>query len=281
MDTGILELRRSRTCRMSLADVVGRLKGNPDVIGLVVMGSGGRGELKPESDYDILLFLGQGPMPYRFIFTFVDGRMTDVMLSGREMLEKLAAGGPFSPGSIERVLERHVRTGEVFLDRDGLLERVRSGREPAPDSAPPAEMELYRTWNYINYNLKQAERYARSKDKWRLLGLELRLQYSITAVIVGYLMFRGREWHGEKEGLKFLSKKAPAFYRLVRGYFRERDLRRRLGLFRRMAMKALEPVGGVWPDDVTVLSPVGESDREAIRRALDEWDALFPAIPAA
>ena len=277
MDRGILQHRASKTGNMTLGEVLRTLRKEQSVTGLVVMGSAGRGRLKPSSDYDLLVILDKGPRPCRILFTSIGGRMADVILSSRGMLGKIAEAGkkPFNAGSIERMLEKYIITGKVALDRGGLLGRIRKtrGRLPVPVSHP--DLDAYKTWNYINYNLKQAERYALMKDPVSREALNLRLHYSVTAVVSGYLLFRGHEWKGEKEAFNWLLRNAAPFYRLVQVFFREQNAAKKLGIFRLMAKEALEPVGGTWPDGVTVVAPVSERDQATIGRALDEWDALF------
>jgi len=277
MERGILQHRASKTAKMTLKTVLGQLRGDPVVTGLVVMGSAGRGRLKPASDYDLLVVLKKGPSPCRILFTSIGGRMADVILTSRGMLGKMAGAGkkPFNAGSIERMLEKFIITGKVALDRVGLLGRIRKMRTDMPEPVRHPDLDIYKTWNYINYNLKQAERYALMKDPVSREALNLRLHYSVTAVIVGYLLFRGHEWRGEKEAFKWLSRDAAPFYRLIQGFFREQNAAKKLGIFRLMAREALDPVGGTWPDGVTVVAPVSEHDQETIGKALDEWDALF------
>jgi predicted nucleotidyltransferase len=283
MDMDILTARKSLTKSMSLEEVRERLTRNPSVLGIMLMGSARQKKIKPWSDYDILVIVDKGPMPYRSLFTYIGGRMADVMLTGREMLDKLAAAadGPFVSGSVERVIELWIHGGHVLLDRTGLLAKIRERKGNRPACKPPPDLDTYRLWNMLNYSLRESERLAKAKDPIYQNALAMRLEFTIAPIIGGYLGFRGMEWRGEKEAFRYFKEKDPAFYRLLQRYFREGNVAKRLKLFRKMAEKVLEPVGGIWPDDVTAVTPVSEYDKATLQKAVADWESLFapPSSP--
>ena len=66
--------RLSITHNLTLAEIIERLRQQPEVTGLVTMGTTGSDHLRPESDYDLVVVLAEMPVALHVALTTVDGR---------------------------------------------------------------------------------------------------------------------------------------------------------------------------------------------------------------
>ena len=84
--------RPTRSTSMTLDDVTLRLSAYAAVEGVVLVGSGGRGEMTAGSDYDLLVVLSRNPLPLSLILTTIDHRVAEVVFRTTDEIERLAAG---------------------------------------------------------------------------------------------------------------------------------------------------------------------------------------------
>ena len=79
----------SITNDISLEQLINSLKKHKRIAGIVIAGSSGRNELKPESDYDIVLVLYEYPYPMHVILSTIEGRMSDIAFWSIEQVDKM------------------------------------------------------------------------------------------------------------------------------------------------------------------------------------------------
>jgi hypothetical protein len=262
---------------LPLAEVIARLARHDAVDGLLLIGSTGREQLNPASDYDLVLVLNRAPLPLRVALTYIDGRLADIIFVDAGELPALrdgpAAGGPVVWG--EAALGRWLRGGTIVYDRTGELAAAQAAALARPPEEP-AEGDLFSAWFSINYNLRQNLRMAASSDNTYLTALDLRLLYCLSDCWWHYFLLRGLPERGEKAQVRYLQAHDPEFLALFRQCLTEGDRDRRFALYQRLAGLTVAPAGGLWADDATSVLPEtgGAWQADAPARGLQFWEEL-------
>ena len=76
--------------------VTARLATHEAVEGVVWVGSTGTEQLTDASDYDILLFLNEMPVPLHVVFTTIDDVLTDVIFADVDALDRILSSQDLS-----------------------------------------------------------------------------------------------------------------------------------------------------------------------------------------
>jgi hypothetical protein len=108
------------------------------------------------------------------------------------------------------------------------------------------------------------------------MAVDIRLLYSLPEVFVGYSRARGLPWRGEKELIRHLQRHDPHSLDLFRQCIAETDRERKVALYEQAAALALEPVGGLWPQEATAVQFQGGAvwRSDTVENALAFWDSL-------
>ena len=263
---------------LPLAEVVARLARHDAVDGLLLIGSTGREQLNPASDYDLVLVLNHMPLPLRVALTYIDGRLADIIFVDAAELAAFTGGQP-PAGSVvwgEAALARWLRGGTIAYDNTGRLAAAQAAARARPPE-PTDEGGRFSAWFSINYNLRQNLRMAASGDETYLTALDIRLLYCLSDCWWHYFLLRGLPERGEKAQVRYLEAHDPPYLALFRRCLAEGDRDRRFALYRELAGLTVAPAGGLWADDATsVLPETGAAwTPDAPARALAFWEDLF------
>lgn len=259
----------ARTSAMTLDEVVARLSRSDAVDGVLIMGSGGSGTLRPESDYDLLVVLAESPAPLGLAVTTVDGRFSEFLFTDVATVERLLVAAPPLPDdSADAALVGWVQSGRIAFDRAGRLGRLRAHLRAGDWTAGTSEKAVYGAWFKVNYNVRQTLRIVASADPVYLTAADYRLLYGVAELIAAYFTVRRLPWLGEKAFVRYFQAHDPAYLDLFRRCVAEPDRARKAGLYARLAALTLAPLGGLWPDAATAVQfRAAEAEERAGERA--------------
>jgi predicted nucleotidyltransferase len=260
---------------VELDELVARLSRRDSVEGVVLVGSTGTKELRPNSDYDVLIILDEPAVPLLVGLTTIGGRLTDLLFATTSEVEDLLSGARPPAEAWEGRLARWVREGTIVFDRNGRLQALK--RKPS-DQSPlsPHDALSHGTWFSLNYNLAQNRRIAASADPVDRTALELRLLYSVFELVQGYFSFRRMDWSGEKVAVRYLAEHDPDYLAAVRACLDEVDLDRRMALYEALAERTLRPFGGLWNPGESIFQfrPGTRVSGELVRETEAFWNSL-------
>ena len=239
---------------LSLETVIRRLEANDQVEGVLVIGSLARGALTPASDYDIVIVLGDAPLPWFVGVTTIDGRLTDLVFVASATVE--AVRGLSEPVAANHHLApviRWLRTGDIVVDRDGRLKHLQRTLQEGAWVREIGEAARYGAWFGINYNLAVAKWMAQSDDEVYRRALLIRMAvYGHSDIWHGYFTIRGLAWDGDKAAVKYLLSEDPAYLEACEQFMRASTVEEKLDGYERVATLATAPLGGLWPPAMTV-----------------------------
>lgn len=263
---------------MTLEQVVARLAGHEAVQGILIIGSAVKSELNRASDYDVVLVLGEMPVPLHVALTSIDRRLADIIfVTAAQIDEVLGLQGPVDGDAWIGRIVRWLLAGEIAYDRSGDLRRaqdkVRSGGWLEGKSAESG----YGAWFKVNYNLAQTRRLFSSDDPVYLAAGELRISlYGPSDLLFGYWEMRGLRWEGDKEAVRYLETHDPDYLRLFLHFLEAPDPRRKLHLYETLAERTTAPLGGLWPEGTTALTLDAQpATPERIEAGLRFWEDLL------
>jgi predicted nucleotidyltransferase len=268
------------TIDLGLDEVIARLSRKRVVDGILVMGSGGTGDMHPASDYDLFVVLNDMSAPLYLVATEIDHRLAEIYFASTEKLEGfLYAEPPLHPVDIDAAVIRWLQTGRIDFDRSDLLSRVQDKfcqREWQDWFEPQTDLQLHQTWFSVNYNLAQTQRMLASPDPVYATAVDLRLLYTVKEVWQAYFSLRGLPSLGEKHDIRYLAAHDPEYLDLFRCCLAEPDRARKFELYRRLAELALAPMGGLWQDGTTAMQFSGDTEwqPDTVGNALAAWREL-------
>ena len=249
---------------LSFRQVTTMLSSSPLIEGVLLVGSAATNRLSPESDYDLVVILSPDAPHVQYGITYVDHRLTDLMFFSRnEVQEFLGLESPVSADARLGALVLWLEQGDIVIDRFGLLTRAQEKAREATWLLGPEDLEAYRAWNSINFNLRHNRRMLRSDDPIYHRALAVRMLYCVHDVLMGWFRVRGLPNRGEKHAIRHLEEHDPAFLRLFEATVGEPVTEQKVALYEKLAAMALAPFGGLWEGEVTVMNAADGADWEA------------------
>jgi hypothetical protein len=274
------------TNSMTLDQVANRLSERPEIDGIFYMGSTASGELKPNSDYDIVVVFQELLVPIHILTTWIHGHFAEIHCTTTESIERVIAQPlEWSSGSEEEAIIRWLRSGRIAFDRHGTLRHAQDIASQTP-KAVPSSTAIASGWWGISYNVSHLNRYLADADPMAETVVRIRLLYSVFQVVAGYFIVRGIAWSGEKSAVEHLTLHDPNYLQVLQQCLAEEELSQKAGLYRQLADLTLAPVGGLSREGNTAIwigngfgsgvgeSPTGSVD-ETVQAAARYWEQLF------
>jgi len=257
---------------MTLDDMTARLSTHTTVEGVVLVGSGGRGELTAGSDYDVLVVLSDNPVPISLILTTIDGRVAEVVFQTTDEIERLAVGiATIRDASADGGIAHRFADGRILFDRVGRLARARAAIRAAMPLMMATEAEQYAAWFNVNYDLRMLKYILRADDPVHRLAVDYRLLAMLSDLWPYYFTVRRLAWRGGKSAIRHFSDHDPNFLTLFRACVAETDRTRKVEMYEELARRAVMPVGELWAEDATA----ADGTPETVEKALDFWEELL------
>jgi len=258
--------------------LVERLKANPLVDGLMLMGSTGKPTQNPYSDRDLLVVLADRPLTITNGTVFCQGVLPDLVFTTRQ---EIVAQAQVDPGALSWSDPRSIYcnwmpSGTIVLDRSGCLATLRD--KVVEGAGPPSfgDGESNSRADKALYNLAQTERMLDSPDQVYQQAIDLRMLYQLANLMVDYFWVRGMPWKGEKDAVRHWQANDSDYLALFMDCCRETSRPERIRLYRRLVEATVEPVGLDWSDrPAFVLSPPADMTRANIDAARAFWQTLL------
>jgi hypothetical protein len=245
-----------QTIHWSLERLIAHLSQQPAITGLLAIGSLVHSEVSPHSDYDLVLVAETIPVPWCTGVTQIEGRLADLIFVSTSEVEKITAlNAPVPPSHPLAPVIRWLEQGKILFDRSGSMQKIqrklREGVVVQPDDAAAA----YNAWHAINFNLAHALRMSASDDPLYQAALSTRMAvYGHADLWFGYFTIRSIPWQGDKDAIKYLSSKDPQYLDVYQKFLHENDRLQKLEYYQQAAALAAEPLGGLWPAEITVMN---------------------------
>ncbi|MEZ4860628.1 MAG: DUF294 nucleotidyltransferase-like domain-containing protein [Caldilineaceae bacterium] len=272
------KISQSSTNQSTLDQVITTLAQQTIVDGLIVVGSAGRKEMTPASDYDLVLILGEMPVPLHTGVTYIDGRFTDLVFHTSEQIEQiLAATTPFDFWDWTGRLVGWLLEGQVCFDRYSRVGAAQAKARNGTWLASADNQAAYGAWQRINYNLAVVRRYLSSTDPNYLVAADMRMAiYGPQDLFWNYFAVRGLPPASEKQQIHYLQQHDPAFLARFNRFLAEPNRSEKFRLYEELAAEVLAPVGRLWQDGETVLNLTAEVVTPAMeQQALSLWESLI------
>jgi predicted nucleotidyltransferase len=268
---------KSTTIDMSLAEVVEHLRLHQAVAGVLAVGSTGRGELNPSSDYDIVVILAEMPVPLHVGVTNIAGRFADIIFHTTAQVDTfLEANQPFGFWHWTGRLIGWLQESKILFDRNGRVHQAQEKAQTGEWLAPSGMERGVKAWNGVNYNLLVLRRYLASDDPLYLATADLRMMiYGPADLFFNYFEARCLRWNGEKQAIHYLQQHDPGYLSLFNQFLIEGDRNVRFRLYEALAERTLAPIGPLWRTTDTVMMVDAEEVTSAMEKAaLDFWNDL-------
>lgn len=258
---------------LSLTAVIERCKNHPLVMGIVETGSGGRGQLKPESDYDLIIILETFPITLDVMLTTIDGRMSDIIFVRQSVIKAMLIMDGYDGNTQEGVLFDWVRDGAIHYDKTGHLTKIKSSHTTV---RPEKALEKYNVWFRVNFNLLHTRRLLQSRDTVYLMAFDLRMLYTLSEVWLWFLTVRDIAWRGDKESVRYMQTHYPDALMLHQQAIHTSNREQKFAYHEAFCSIALEPVGGIWQDhQITVFNKVNPEHPANMDDLLMFWRDLL------
>lgn len=228
-----------------LQEIIQKLKSKEEVDAVFLTGSYRSGR-KVHSDIDLIVIFKENSRRMQSVYTWIDNIFADIFFFDHDILSGIELAKELPSNNLETTLVSWLEKADVQFDKSGRLTDFVSKLAEFKKKivVPPGIKDL--TWRNINYNFVANKRYFDSNDPLYHEALEIRMLYSVQALIVGYLELRNIPWRGEKAAVTFLKEKDPVFYQLFIEYSKKVNLQERFGLYSLMMEKVFPVEYVIW-----------------------------------
>ncbi|MBN1581639.1 MAG: hypothetical protein JXA89_13120 [Anaerolineae bacterium] len=248
------------TMPQDLDPALAQLRANARVAGVFAIGSLAHQTLSPSSDYDLVLVVrDMAPLWYVGVTT-IGGRFADLIFVSADAIERIQRlAAPIPPTHELAAIVRWLEQGAILVDRDQILHRAQQHVQSQGLIDPISDQAVHGAWFAINFNLAVARRYVRSPDEWAQATADMRMAvYGHADLWFNYFTIRKLDWDGDKAAVAYLREHDPAYLALYQRFIDTTDRQAKLACYEQAAMRATEPLGGLWTDPVdqiNILSP--------------------------
>jgi len=249
-----------------------RLSTHAAVEGVVLVGSGGRGEVTAGSDYDVLVVLSDNPVPISLILTTIDGRIAEVVFRTTDEIERLTVGiATIRDASADGGIAHRFADGRILFDRVERLARAQTAIRAAMPLIMATEAEQYAAWFNVNYDLRMLKYILRADDPVHRLAVDYRLLAMLSDLWPCYFTVRRLAWRGEKSAIRHFTDYDPHYLTLFRACLAETNRTRKVEIYEELARRAVAPVGELWAENATA----ADGTPETVEKAFDFWEELL------
>jgi len=248
--------------------VLAHLSEQPEIDGIMQIGSLTNDAFSPTSDYDLVIVLHDLSTPWYVGVTTIDRRFTDLLFVDAAALERIAAlSTPIALHDPLAPIVRWLQHGQIIHDRSGRLATAREHVTSTDWVKPAPEENAYSSWFAINYNLAQARRMLASEDPLYRATVDVRMAiFGHMDVWTGYFTIRRLPYTGEKEAIRYLLAHDPDFLAHYGQFITEIETHAKFTHYERVAALAIAPYGELWSPDATAMN---------LSDSLDRWMDLF------
>lgn len=244
----------------TLKEVTAQLEANPVVDAAFLTGSFAQGTSSPSSDMDLVVILKENDKQIRSVYAWIDGVFADIFFFDRANIvhvknaEKIASASP----ELESSFIAWLAKSKILFDKTGEVTNLKA--DPSLiEKYGVLENEKTSIAQRINYNRVANKRYFLSNDPHYHEALALRLLYSVSELIVGYLTLRGISWEGEKFAIAYLKEESLDFYNSFQKFLNSKDLTGKYQAYETMCEKVFPPGSTWWTQENIIVVPKDDS----------------------
>jgi predicted nucleotidyltransferase len=266
------QARQSYSQTLSIEEVARRLACQPQVDGVVLMGSGARAALSPSSDIDLLVLLAPEAPQQFMLSTTIQERLAEVYFaSSAELVAFLARSQNAQATSYQTTLMGWIARGQILFDRAGRVGELRAKLAQSDWASVPADGELYDAWYATNYDLVQTQRLLGTQDPIVQMKADLRLLFMVDQLWSRYFLVRRLVGMSHKASIVWMADNDPEFFARMQALLLEPQRERKFEQYCLLAARALKPVGGLWPQEMTAVQLIDHADPGLAASQLDLW----------
>ncbi|MEK7207989.1 MAG: nucleotidyltransferase domain-containing protein [Patescibacteria group bacterium] len=218
-----------------LKKLIASLKEKDDVDAVFLTGSCDLPEASAASDIDIVIILKENRVRIKTAYQIIDGAFADIFFFDHQDLHKILAAQKIAGNTMDGILVSWLNKAKILFDKSGLTTKAEEHAWRVDLFIPQKEYE--RTAQEISYNYIQNRRYYESENETYREALGIRLLYSVTELITGFLTIKGEPWRGEKHAITFFKHTDSEFHGAFQDYQASTNLVERMRAYEKMVDK--------------------------------------------
>jgi hypothetical protein len=252
----------------SLEEVIDHLRHQQQIEAVLCIGSLANNSLTHASDYDLVIVKSGMPQAWYVGVTSIGGRFTDLLFVSPETVEAVATlHAPVSHLHELAPVLSWLKNGRILFDNSGRIAQAQAALQKLDLLLPPEPREAYGAWFGMNFNLAVAQRLSSTQDPLYQTTARIRMAvYGPPDLWFGYFTVRAIAWDGDKSAVRYLMAHDPVFLQTFEAFISAVEPAQKLSLYRQATRLAAAPLGGVWPESITVMNIAG---------TLLDWQMLF------
>lgn len=218
----------------TIEKMIGTLKSNPHVLGLIEYGS--PRDDYTIGDYDLFAILKNKDSKVESLHFYVGNTPVDINIKTISEIRELKFAKGFEAALLEgRII--HDPTGKVRLELQKLIQRHEKHK---PKGATEHAIAFAR----------HGHKHVFDKIKGRMeempLFCKLLLNINIYWLLETYFRVRNLQFKGEKHAIAYLEKNDPEIFRGITGFYSAKIPSKQIEISRNLTELVLKPVGGAW-----------------------------------
>jgi predicted nucleotidyltransferase len=245
---------------ITLKEITTQLEANPAVDAVFLTGSFAQGTSSPSSDMDLVVILKENNKQIRSVYTWIDGVFADIFFFDHANIERIKNANKIASSSpeLESSFVVWLSKSKIIFDKTGEITNLKTDTTLI-EKCGVLENEKNSIAQRINYNRVANKRYFLSDDPHYHEALALRLLYSVSELVVGYLTLRGISWEGEKHAINYLKEESLDFYNFFLSFLNSKDLTSRYQAYESMCEKVFPPGYKWWTQEDVIVVPKDDS----------------------
>ena len=251
--------------------LVGRLETKAEVDAVFLTGSFGASHASTASDIDIVIILKENRVQIKSVYQIIDGAFADIFFFDLADVRRILASEKIEGDSIDGILVSWLMAAKVLFDKSGLTTKAVRHAHQVRFFIP--EKERAGTIQKMSYNLLQNRRYYESGDDMYRAALGIRLLYSVTELITGFLTLHHEPWRGEKHAIAFMKNRSANFYRAFLAYQSATGLAEKIAAYEKM-VGAIQHLHPLLDYRAPVCIPARDSQTEAENQLKEFWERV-------
>jgi len=250
----------------TLKEIIAQLEANLAVDAAFLTGSFAQGISSPSSDMDLVVILKENDKQIRSVYTWIDGIFADIFFFDRATITHIKSAEKIASSSLdlEGSLIAWLAKSKILFDKTGEITNLKTDITLI-EKCSVLENENNSIAQRINYNRVANKRYFLSDDPHYHEALSLRLLYSVSELVVGYLTLRGISWEGEKSAINYLKEEALDFYNSFQKFLNSKDLTGKYQAYEAMCEKVFPPGYGWWTQEDIIIVPKDDSKIDEVQ----------------
>jgi hypothetical protein len=201
----------------------------------------------------------------------MDGAFADIFFFDLADVRRILASEKIEGDSMDGILVSWLMAAKVLFDKSGLTTKAARHAHQVRFFIP--EIERAGIIQKMSYNLRQNRRYYESGDAVYRAALGIRLLYSITELITGFLTLHNEPWRGEKHAIAFMKNQSVDFYNAFLAYQSATGLAEKIAAYEKM-VGTIQHLHPLLDYRTPVCIPARDSQTEAENQLKEFWERL-------